>query len=125
MDCARAALFVAARCPLCRQEVAAVVGSPDPGRPMVVVDLSGADGHAGVTLCNHSADGAVRVVRLEARDRMRNAGVARHDVFDEINGIRLNGHAQAVAIIDAATATGESVRCARRKRTQLWHQRVF
>lgn len=132
LRCARVALFQRAKCPLCRRDVAAIVdaivdapmGDGEIVR-VTTIDLSGEDSHAGVTLCDHGREGAVRVLRLAPNDRMRRHGVSRNDVLYEINGIRLNGHCHAVRIINAATEMGHSLRCVMKKRTQRWCELVF
>ena len=108
-SCGRKALSSSARCPMCRGDVSGFGATEYPrnGR-WLHVHLDGG-GHAGVTL--DSVPRGVRIVRLDSRDRMYLAGGRRNTVFDEINGIPVSDHANAVRIINAATRCSSSLRC--------------
>ena len=108
------------RCPLCRQVMVGLESAAPPRPPhgCVVVDVRmGRGAHAGVTLADAPPRGVV-VKRLQRRDALGLAGIRRGDVVLSINHVPTNSHAQAIALIEAASASGHCLSVVRAPRAR-------
>ena len=112
-------------CPLCR---GVVIGTSSPDGALrehdgsiVLIEFGANLGresprdHAGITLTSHGND-SVRVRRVVRRDMAYSAGMRVGDVLTHINGVPVNDHATAVAMIDRATQSGATLAIRRRER---------
>ena len=107
-------------CPLCRRfilgiaEAAEAPQAPDapqtPDKPDAETIVEFPIGtHAGVTLSNSRK--GVRILRVDARDRVAKSGLKRGVVVTHINSIPVHSHERAVRFFDMAAEEGESLRC--------------
>lgn len=112
-------------CPVCR---GIPVASPtfDAAqcvRSMDTVTIHAADKagpyHTGVTLSSDPC-GGVRVVRLCPPDRAKACGLRIGDVITTLNGIVVNDHTSAVALIDRASAHSVDILCGLRRKRKSW-----
>lgn len=104
VSCARRALSLSARCPLCRgtpfELLSGAICVPAHSHLKVCV-LSDAHPYPGITLTN-AVDG-VRVLRVDRRDAAYAHGFRKDDVISEVNGIPCRTHQDVIRVWDEAS----------------------
>ena len=99
-------------CPLCRRFILGIAPeapqTPDKLDAERIVEFPTGT-HAGVTLANSRK--GVRILRVDARDRVAKSGLKRGAVVTHINSIPVDSHERAVRFFDMAAEEGEPLRC--------------